>query len=124
MKWMVKLERIDEAGNFHSATVGHIERTELTFECDLGLTHDDGKFIFGGSKPKSLKIKSAPSSRKFGPLLAVDVSVPSRTIGGGGSTLCLDISAFMRLASKPALAGVLERRLQRPRSFRIVLRRN
>lgn len=45
MKWTMKLERIDEAGNFHSATVGYIERPELTSECDLGLTHDDGKFL-------------------------------------------------------------------------------
>ncbi|MGB5083155.1 MAG: ISKra4 family transposase [Methylocystis silviterrae] len=45
MKWTVKLERIDEAGNFHSATVGHIERPELRSESDLGLTHDDGKFL-------------------------------------------------------------------------------
>ncbi len=45
MKWTVKLERIDEAENFHSATVGHIERPELTSESDLGLTHDDGKFL-------------------------------------------------------------------------------
>jgi hypothetical protein len=45
MKWTVKLERIDEAGNLHSATVGHNERPELTSESDLGLTHDDGKFL-------------------------------------------------------------------------------
>lgn len=32
MKWTVKIERIDEAGNLHSTTVGHIERPELTSE--------------------------------------------------------------------------------------------
>jgi hypothetical protein len=45
MKWTVKIERIDEAGIFHSTTVGHIERPELTSESDLGLTHDDGKYL-------------------------------------------------------------------------------
>lgn len=45
MKRTVKLERIDEAGNFHLATVGHIERPELTSESDLGLTHENGKFL-------------------------------------------------------------------------------
>ena len=45
MKWTVKIERIDEAGISHSATVGHIERPELTSESDLGLTHDDGKYL-------------------------------------------------------------------------------
>jgi hypothetical protein len=45
MKWTVKLDHIDEAGNFHSETVGHIERPELWSESDLGLTHDDGKFL-------------------------------------------------------------------------------
>ena len=45
MKWTVKLERIDEAGNLHSTTVGYVERPELTSEADLGLTHDDGKYL-------------------------------------------------------------------------------
>jgi hypothetical protein len=45
MKWTVKLERIDEAGNLHSTTVGYIERPEPTSEADLGLTHDDGKYL-------------------------------------------------------------------------------
>ena len=43
MKWTVKLERIDEAGNLQSTIVGYVERPELTSEADLGLTHDDGK---------------------------------------------------------------------------------
>jgi hypothetical protein len=43
MKWKVKLERVDEARNLHSTTVGYVERPELTSEADLGLTHDDGK---------------------------------------------------------------------------------
>ncbi len=38
MKWMLKLERIDEAGNLHSTTVAYVERPELTSEADLGLT--------------------------------------------------------------------------------------
>ena len=41
----MKLERIDEAGNLHSTTVSHFERPELTSEVDLGLSHDDGKFL-------------------------------------------------------------------------------
>ncbi len=45
MKWTMKLERIDEAGNLHSTTVGYVERPELTSEADLGLTHDDGKYL-------------------------------------------------------------------------------
>jgi hypothetical protein len=45
MKWTVKLERIDEAGNSHSTTVGYVERPELTSEAELGLTHDDGKCL-------------------------------------------------------------------------------
>ncbi len=45
MKWTVKLERVDEAGNFHSTTVGHVERPELRSEADLGLTHDDSKYL-------------------------------------------------------------------------------
>ena len=45
MKWTVKLERIDEDGNSHLATVGYIERPELTSESDLGLTHYDGKIL-------------------------------------------------------------------------------
>jgi hypothetical protein len=45
MQWTVKIERIDEAGILHSTTVGHIERHELTSEADLGLTHDDGKYL-------------------------------------------------------------------------------
>ena len=45
MKWKVRLERIDEAGNLHSTTVGYVERPELTSEADLGLTHDDGKYL-------------------------------------------------------------------------------
>ncbi len=45
MKWTGKLERIDEAGNLHSTTVSRFERPELTSEADLGLTHDDGKFL-------------------------------------------------------------------------------
>jgi len=43
MKWTVKLERVEAAGNFHSTTVGHVERPELRSEADLGLTHEDGK---------------------------------------------------------------------------------
>ncbi len=45
MKWTLKLERIDEAGNLHSTTVAYVERPELTSEADLGLTHDDGKYL-------------------------------------------------------------------------------
>jgi hypothetical protein len=45
MKWTLMLERIDEAGDFHSTTVAYVERTELTSEADLGLTHDDGKYL-------------------------------------------------------------------------------
>ena len=45
MKWTVKLERIDETGNLHTTTVGYLERPELTCEADLGLTHDDGKYL-------------------------------------------------------------------------------
>ena len=45
MKWKVKLERIDEARNLHSTTVGYVERPELTSEADLGLAHDDGKYL-------------------------------------------------------------------------------
>ena len=45
MKWTVKLERVDEAGNLHSTTVGQVERPELRSEADLGLTHDDGKYL-------------------------------------------------------------------------------
>ena len=30
MKWTLKVERIDEAGNLHSTVVGFIERPELT----------------------------------------------------------------------------------------------
>jgi len=45
MKWTVKLERVDEAGNFHSTTIGHVERPELRSEADLGLTHEDGKYL-------------------------------------------------------------------------------
>ncbi len=45
MKWTVKLERVDETGNLHSTTVGHVERPELRSEADLGLTHDDGKYL-------------------------------------------------------------------------------
>jgi hypothetical protein len=40
MKWTLKLERIDEAGNLHSTTVAYVERPELTSEADLGLIHD------------------------------------------------------------------------------------
>ncbi len=45
MKWTLKLERIDEAGNLHSTTVAYVERPELTSEADLGLIHDDGKYL-------------------------------------------------------------------------------
>jgi hypothetical protein len=45
MKWTVKLECIDEAGNLHSATIGYVERPELTCKADLGLTHDDRKYL-------------------------------------------------------------------------------
>ena len=45
MRWTVKLERVDEAGNLHSTTVGHVERPELRSEADFGLTHDDGKYL-------------------------------------------------------------------------------
>src|SRR5277367_2493864 len=44
MNWVVKLERIDEAGNLQSAIVGYVERPDLS-EADLGLTHDDGKHL-------------------------------------------------------------------------------
>ncbi len=45
MKWTLKLERIDEAGILQSTVVGLIERPELTSEADLGLAHDDGKYL-------------------------------------------------------------------------------
>jgi hypothetical protein len=45
MNWVVKLERIDEAGNLQSTIVGYVERPDLTSEADLGLTHDDGKYL-------------------------------------------------------------------------------
>jgi len=45
MKWTLKLERADEAGNLHSTTVGHVERPELTSEADLGLAHEDGEYL-------------------------------------------------------------------------------
>jgi hypothetical protein len=45
MNWTVKLERIDEAGNLQSTIVGYVERPDLTSEADLGLTHDDGKYL-------------------------------------------------------------------------------
>ena len=45
MNWTVKLERIDEAGKLQSTIVGYVERPDLTSEADLGLTHDDGKYL-------------------------------------------------------------------------------
>jgi hypothetical protein len=45
MKWTLKLEHIDESGILQSTVVGFIERPELTSEADLGLTHDDGKYL-------------------------------------------------------------------------------
>jgi hypothetical protein len=45
MKWTLKLEHIDEAGILRSTVVGLIERPELTSEADLGLSHDDGKYL-------------------------------------------------------------------------------
>ena len=47
MNWVVKLERIDEAGNLESAIVGYVERPDLASAGDLGLTHDDGKHLIG-----------------------------------------------------------------------------
>jgi len=45
MRWLLKLERIDEAGVLQSRTIGHIERPELASEADLGLMHEDGKCL-------------------------------------------------------------------------------
>ncbi len=122
MKWTLKLERIDEAGNLHSTTVAYVERPELTSEADLGLTHDDGKYLLPRVQAEVAQEQVRPSSRKFGPVWPVVVSVPSKNIGAGGSTRCLDICAFMRLASRPAFAGGLPRRLLWPSSFRTALR--
>ena len=38
MNWMVKRERIDEAGNLQSTIVGYVERPDLTSEADLGVS--------------------------------------------------------------------------------------
>ncbi len=48
MKWTLKLERIDEAGNLHSTTVAYVERPELTSEADLGLTHQGCSMLRSG----------------------------------------------------------------------------
>ena len=45
MNWTLKLEHIGESGMLQSTVVGFIERPELTFEADLGLNHDDGKYL-------------------------------------------------------------------------------
>jgi|GEM_PF-6911194 hypothetical protein len=45
MKWTLKIKQIDEGGNLHSAERDIIERPELTSEADLGLTHDDDKYL-------------------------------------------------------------------------------
>jgi hypothetical protein len=45
MTWAFKLKHIDEAGILRSTVVGLIGRPELTCEADLGLTHDDGKYL-------------------------------------------------------------------------------
>jgi hypothetical protein len=45
MNWVVKLERIDDAGNLQSTIVGYVERPHLASEADLGLTHDEGKCL-------------------------------------------------------------------------------
>ena len=45
MNWVVKLERIDDAGNLQSTIVGYVERPDLASEADLGLTHDEGKYL-------------------------------------------------------------------------------
>jgi hypothetical protein len=60
MKWTLKVERIDEAGNLHSTVVGFIERPELTSEADLGLTHDDGNYLIGRSRRKLPTIRFVP----------------------------------------------------------------
>ena len=124
MKWTVKIERIDEAGISHSATVGHIERPELTSESDLGLTHDDGKYLLRRVQAEIAQDQVHALISKVRPCLAVVVCVPSKNIGADGSTRCLDICAFMRLASRPAFADVLPLRLPWPSSFRITLRLN
>ena len=45
MNWVVKLERIDDAGNLQSTIIGYVERPDLASEADLGLTHDEGKCL-------------------------------------------------------------------------------
>ena len=45
MSWVVKLERIDDAGNLQSTIIGYVERPDLASEADLGLTHDEGKCL-------------------------------------------------------------------------------
>jgi hypothetical protein len=45
MKWTLKIERVDEAGILESQVFGHSERPALGSEADLGLTHDDGKYL-------------------------------------------------------------------------------
>ena len=124
MKWKVRLERIDEARNLHSTTVGYVERPELTSEADLGLTHDDGKYLIRRIQAEVAEDQVRALTRKFGPVWPVAVSVPSKNIGAGGSTRCLDICASTRLASRPTFADVPPPRLPWPSSFRIALRRN
>ena len=72
MNWTVKLERIDEAGNLHSMIIGYVERPDLMSEADLGLTHDDGKYLIQRLRRELPKIRLTASSRKLGPVLACD----------------------------------------------------
>jgi hypothetical protein len=122
MKWTLKLECIDEAGNFLSATVGHIERPALMSESDLGLTHDDGKFLIRRVQAEIAQDQVRAFISKIRPCPCCGRLAPSKNIGAGGSTRCLDICAFMRLASRPAFAGSRPPRLLWPSSFRIALR--
>lgn len=45
MNWVMKLERIDDAGNLQSTIIGYVERPDVASEADLGLTHDEGKCL-------------------------------------------------------------------------------
>ncbi len=76
MKWTVKLERTDEAGIIHSTTVGHVERPELTSESDLGLTHDDGKYLIRRVQAEIAQDQVRTFISKIRPVHAVVIAAP------------------------------------------------